>query len=182
MKTQAFILFTALTAAPLLAWAQQPPPPAGAPPAWHQGDRQAFRQFRQQSERLRTQVRAAMLAALTPGHRALLARIAGNLAVSPNPDPRAAAQQLDAALTPPERQSILAAQQSFMSQMRSLHQQMRAQFVSQLTPAQKAQMQARMAQFQGHHGHHHRAPDAGFLLLRASMPGAPGGMRGHFGG
>lgn len=183
MKTRAFILLIAMTAAPLLAWAQQPPaPPAGAPPAWHQGNHQAFKQFRQQSEHLRAQARAAMLAALTPGHRALLARIAGNLAISPNPDPRAAAQQLDAALTPSERQSVLAAQQSLMSQMRSLHRQMRAQFMSQLTPTQKAQMQARMAQFQGRHGHHHHTPDAGFLLLRASLPGPPDGMRGHFRG
>lgn len=184
MKTQAFFLFTVLLAAPLFVNAQQSPPPPSGGPAWHQGDRQAFRQFRQQSEHLRVQTHAAMLAALTPGHRALLARIAGDLAVSSNPDPRAAAQQLDAALSPSERQSVLAAQQSFMSQMRSLHEQMRAQFMSQLTPAQKAQMQARLAQFQGHHGQHHRhTPDAGFLLLRTSLPGQPGGMRGgHFGG
>jgi hypothetical protein len=53
-----------------------------------------------------------MLRALTSAHRNLLATIAGQLTTSQNPDINGAAQRLDSALSPAEKQAILAAQKT----------------------------------------------------------------------
>ncbi len=50
--------------------------------------------------------RAAMLGAVTPAHRDLIARLVGALAVAPEPDIDRAAAQLDAQLTPAEVRAI----------------------------------------------------------------------------
>jgi len=68
-----------------------------------------------------------MLNALTPAHRTLLANVAGQLAIAPTPDFRAAAQQLETALSPAEKQAILAANSAARTQMRSLMEKARAQ-------------------------------------------------------
>ncbi|GEM_PF-2310776 len=68
-----------------------------------------------------------MLNALTPAHRTLLSNVVGQLAVSPTPDFRAAAQQLDSALSAGEKQSILNAETTARSQMRNAIAQMRSQ-------------------------------------------------------
>ncbi len=44
--------------------------------------------------------RQSMLAALTPEHRQLLAQIASDLVIAPNPDLEGASRRLDAALSP----------------------------------------------------------------------------------
>jgi len=53
--------------------------------------------------------RSAMLTALAPPHRQLLASIAARLATSTSPDYNDAARQLDVALTPAEKHAILTA-------------------------------------------------------------------------
>jgi hypothetical protein len=146
-----FVLLAVLAAwLPLVAAAQQvPPDPAqGAPEIagpMSQQERNQMRGFMEQMRTLRQQYRSQMLAALTPEHRQLLATIAGQLATSPNPDPKAAAKQLDDALTSSEKQGILKAEQSYRTQTKALHDKM------------LAQMQARRPQV--------RQPDPGMLLL-----------------
>jgi hypothetical protein len=93
-------------------------------------DRSAMRQMRQQMTQIRTQARTQMLGTLTPAHRTLLANVAGQLAVAATPNFRAAAQQLDTALSPTEKQAILAADTNARTQMRTAFQQMRSQMPS----------------------------------------------------
>ncbi|MGH7662356.1 MAG: hypothetical protein ACRENA_15720 [Vulcanimicrobiaceae bacterium] len=50
----------------------------------------------------------------------MLANVVGQMAVSQTPDRKAAAAQLDAALTPGEKDTILAAHRDAMTQMHSL--------------------------------------------------------------
>ncbi|HEY9085614.1 MAG TPA: hypothetical protein VIN40_06730 [Candidatus Tyrphobacter sp.] len=205
MNSKAFALFLALALTPLIASAQTqsspapaaPAAPATVPapagpmemqmemsPAQRQAHMQAMRAFRQQAEHLHRATRAKMLAALTAAHRALLARVVGNLAIAANPDPRAAARTLDAAISSGERQAVLNAQRSEMSQMHALMEQMRTQMENSLTPAQRAQMQSHMIEMHGHgmmtgmmmddmgmHHHGRHASDAGFILLHSLMPG-----------
>jgi hypothetical protein len=87
----------------------------------------AMRQMRQQMTQIRTQARTQMLGTLTPAHRTLLANVAGQLAVTTTPNFRAAAQRLDTALSPTEKQAILAADTSARNQMRTAFAQMRSQ-------------------------------------------------------
>jgi hypothetical protein len=115
-----------------------------------------MRQMRQQMAQIHTQARTQMLGALTPAHRSLLANVAGQLAIAPAPNFRAAAQQLDTALSATEKQSILAADTSARNQMRTAFQQMR----SQMPPPP-----AGASPFPG------RPPFAG--------PGGPGGPNGE---
>jgi hypothetical protein len=85
-----------------------PPPALASPPPAVL--RSSFAQTRNSIERLHQRTRAHMLAALTPPHRALLARIVGELAIARTPDPSAAASTLESALTHGEKQTILQAQ------------------------------------------------------------------------
>jgi hypothetical protein len=96
------------------------PPGASAPAAGHRGFSDRRHADRAQFERIRLRERAQILAALSSGHRALLANVVGQLAIAPNPDPRAAAARLDAALSPAETRTILAADKSAHEQFRSL--------------------------------------------------------------
>ena len=98
----------ALTCAPALAQ-EAPQPPAGfpAPP-----NMQAMTQ-------IHSDERVAMLNALTPEHRQLLATIAGQLAIATTPDYDAAAKQLDNALSPSEKQAITDAQKSARDKMKA---------------------------------------------------------------
>lgn len=74
----------------------------------------------QQMAQMHRQVRAQILGALTPAHKALLAQIAGELATSVDPNYDAAAARLDAALTSAEKQRIGAAAESMHAKMRSM--------------------------------------------------------------
>ncbi|MGP6188776.1 MAG: hypothetical protein ACLPSH_01630 [Vulcanimicrobiaceae bacterium] len=149
---------------------QPPPPPPGASaPA---GDQHAFfnrmREDHAQIAKIMLQARSQMLGALTPEHRALLAKVVGQLAVSTNPDPEAAARQLDAALSPSEGKAVLAAEENAHTQMRSLMQGAREH---------GARPGGNMGPGRGGPGgpggpppdgkrHEHRTPDAGRILLR----------------
>jgi hypothetical protein len=164
-------LFTLLALVPAFAFAQaQPPGPGGTP--WPRPNFGAMRQNMQQMETLHKQFRAKVLGSLTPAHRSLLASIAGQLAVSTNPDPKAAIQKLDAALSSGEKQAILNAAQSFMSQQRAMFEQslakMRAANPNMPSPRPRASGMQRTR----------RTPDAGALLLMIAT-GGPGMMGPH---
>jgi Spy/CpxP family protein refolding chaperone len=173
------LLTLAFLLAPVAVFAQDAPPP-GPPPAAGAPGPQRFaemRQDRQQIEQLHAQARTQMLAALSPAHRAALANIVGQLAVSPNPDPRAAAQQLDALLSTGEKQSILNIETQAHAQMRTLMQAARARMEASLTPDQRAQMDSRATQRQDRPHEANRQPDAGrALLMTAIHAGPPEGM------
>jgi hypothetical protein len=66
------------------------------------------------------QARAAILAALSPAHKALFAQVTGQLAVAAHPDADAAAARLNAALSATEKQKIMAAAQSAMAKMHAM--------------------------------------------------------------
>ncbi|MGH7715010.1 MAG: hypothetical protein ACREML_03330 [Vulcanimicrobiaceae bacterium] len=150
-------------ALPSVALAQSAPPPMPQRP-----NMAGFRQMHDRAERIHRAERTQVLAALTPSHRTLLASIAGNMAIAPNPDRKAAAARLDAALSPAEKSAVLAAHKSAMTQM---HDAMHA-------------MMARMPRPQGSAGPHpmwkHRArhtPTAGELVLAITNgEGGPHGM------
>lgn len=169
------VLFTLLASVPVLVFAQAQPPPGGAP--WPRPDAGQMRQNMQQMQALHQQFRAKVLGALTPAHRNLLASIAGQLAVSANPDSKAAVAKLDAALSSSEKQAILNAAQSFMSQQRSMREQaiakMRAANPNMPSPRPRPSGMERMK----------RTPDAGRLLLMiATGHGGPGmGMHARMG-
>lgn len=181
MSSKAIALFLALASAPAIAAAQSAsplaPPPAtatAAPPApphapfsraEMRAHMQAFRQFHDQVERLHDSARAKILGALSAAHRALLARVVGNLAVSAHPDRRIAARELDAALTAHERQAILNESRYVMEQTRALMNRMRSQMMSTMGSAQRHRV-VMMHGGMRHYGHHHRAPDAGEILLQ----------------
>jgi hypothetical protein len=171
------IMSLALLLTPAAALAQATPPaapPGAAGQPMQRPDFAAMRKVREQVEQIRSAGRSQMLGALTPEHRALLASLVGQLATAPNPDPKAAAQQLDSALTPAESQAVLAAADQMRTQMRST------------LEAARAQMQGSADQGAGppdggglrHNGRHgERTPDAGRVLLRAVLE-APGPGRG----
>jgi hypothetical protein len=178
LLTMAFLL------APVAGFAQDAPP-AGPPPPMAAGapNPQRFaemRQDREQMEQLHKQARAQMLAAISPAHRALLANIIGQLAIAPNPDPRAAALQLDAALSGGEKQSILNVEAQMHAQMKTMMEAARARMESSMSADQRSAMDARMAKREDR-PHSERTPDAGRALLgmaiHAGGPGGPEGMR-----
>lgn len=163
------VLFTLLASVPVLVFAQAQPPPGSGGTPWQRPGSGEMRQNMQQMEALHKQFRAKILGALTPAHRNLLASVAGQLAVSTNPDPKAAIQKLDAALTGGEKQAILNAAQSFMSQQRAMREQalakMRAANPNMPSPRPRPSGMQRTR----------RAPDAGALLLMVAT-GGPGMM------
>jgi hypothetical protein len=169
MKLRNLALFLVLGTMPALALAQTPQP--GPNPAMR-AHMQAFRQFHAQAEQEWRATRARMLAALSAEHRLMVAHIVGMLAISPRPDLRAAARQIDAILTPAERSAILADAQAEHAQMRAEMQQMRAQMMqahSQMMQAHTQMMQAHEGMEHGNREHH--APTAGGALLHNLIPG-----------
>jgi hypothetical protein len=168
MRSFILALVLASVAAPAAALAQDA---TGGPPPGTAQQHALFDQVHQQIERLHEQSRAQMLGALTPAHKQLLAQVAGQLAISPNPDFAAAARRIDSALSPAESQSILRTHEAFRQQEHSVMDAAREQFEKTLTPDQQQQMQAHMEQH-GKFGSsgQHTMPQltAGALLL---MPG-----------
>ncbi len=146
------------------------PAPAAAVARPHAHD--AFRQTARQISQYRMQARSQMLGALTPAHRSLLATIAGQLAISTNPDPAAAAKQLDAALTPGESQAVLRAHDAMKTQARAAMTAARKQFEANMTADQRAAQAARAGSAAPTKAHARRADagkDAGRILLELSM-------------
>jgi hypothetical protein len=120
------ILAAALAAfTPAVAGAQQSAmPAASARPMMTPAQRQQMRAMRTQFMQMHRQLRSQVLSDLTPAHKALLSQVAGQLAVSPDPNFDAAANQLDAALSADEKQKIVSAAQSMRSRLRSMVQSM----------------------------------------------------------
>ena len=158
MKIATFALVAALAAAPVSALAQVPP---GAPGMGGPSSAQM-----QQMQQMHAAARTKMLAALSPAHKALLARILGNLGTAENPDYGAAAKELDAALTPAEKQAILGVHDAMRKQMESL---MKQQHGDHQPPGGAM----------GHPMHHHSMNDPGaMLLMMSSHPMGPMGPMG----
>lgn len=129
--------------------------------------RQQMHAQMQQMETLHKQFRTQVLAALTPAHKQLYAQIVGNLAIAASPDPRAAAAQLDAALSASEKTTILNAHKQFASQMMVMRKQMLANH-----PRPKPSGSPWPHHSRG--SHKPFTPDAGQILL--AMAGGHDGM------
>jgi hypothetical protein len=188
---RSIVLSLALAFAPIAALAQGAPPPG--PPGMDGGSAltgaqmSAMRQVHAQAQAARMQTRSRLIAALTPAHRAAVANVFGQLALSSNPDPRAAAQSLDAFLSPAEKQSIVSIAAAERTSMRALMQQARAQFESTLGADQRARMEQRHAKMDGMRQSRPLPADAadpGAIVLRTlGTVGGPGmhgpGMHAH---
>jgi hypothetical protein len=172
MKYALGLISLAFLLAPAAAGADDSSPPPSPPTAMGAhafGERRGFhdmRQERAQFEQLRFQARTQVLGALTPAHRALLAKVVGQLAVAPNPDPRAAAKELDTALSPAETKTILATGDNLRTKMRGLFEAMRHHPQENATPGNGPPPNA------PHPGWQHR-PDAGEILLHLTAFAPP---------
>jgi hypothetical protein len=164
MNKSLLALALALSVTPIAALAQDANAPAPQTPDQHQAVQQTFQRFFQQEEQLHQQMRSQILSSLSPVHRREVAAVIGQLAVAQNPDPQAAAKQLDMALSPGERQRIMAAHESFRNQTIQLHEQMRTQMQSELPPGHPMDRWPQNASMQ------HPQPDAGTILLSALSP------------
>jgi hypothetical protein len=153
-----------MLAVPAIAGAQQAP---GSPdPAM----RQQMHAEMQQIMKLHQQFRAQVLGALTPAHKQLYASVVGGLAIAANPDRRAAAKQLDAALSPSETTAILNANKQLMTAMKPLWQQMMANHPRPMPSGSPWPKRSH-----GQHGPH--AQTAGGILL--GMASGHDGMMMH---
>lgn len=174
------LLTLALTAAaslPIAASAQQGPPGPPNPPTTAQ--RTQMRANMEQMRKMHEQFRAQILGALTPEHRQLLASIAGNLAIAPQPDYRAAVRQLDDALSPAEKSAILADEKQMREQMRAQMKAMMASMPKRPWPHPSGAMQR---SWKGSHTPHEMTAGA-ILLGAASGRGMMfGGWHGAHGG
>ncbi len=184
----------------LPALAQEAPTPGDMP---RPGDATMARPSTQQMEAMRAlhtqmrqiheQSRLTALGALTPAHRVALANIIGQLAIAPNPNRRAAEMQIDALLSPNEKNAVLSAEANERTGARSLMESARAQMEAAATPDERAKMQARDAaraqrEAEGRQRMTAMTPDAGRTLLRYAagggerMGGPMGGRVGAFQG
>ena len=186
MNTNALFLALAIAAAPVSALADDQGGPPAAPPQLTQSQRDALgaamKSYRDKSMALHQQARTQILGALTPANKTLLGSVVSQLAVAPQPDPRAAASQLDAALSQNEKQSILTAAASLHDGEKALRDQMRAQMASVMPamPPRPARSGGGPGDRQGRE-HEAHTPDAGFILLMTAMGPAGGGRMGMMG-
>ncbi|HKE37199.1 MAG TPA: hypothetical protein VKB39_07200 [Candidatus Baltobacteraceae bacterium] len=163
MKNVIVALSLALSLVPVSAMAQNTA--AGVrsvTPAQRQAMFQQFQAFHQREEQLHQQFRAQILGSLSVDQRNSAANVIGQLAVSTNPDPKAAAAQLDSMLSQGQKQQILNAHNTFRAQSKTLHEQMFRQMRNEMPgggpmgehPGMKDMMQ-----------HQEMQPDAGMILL-----------------
>ena len=147
------------SALPLSALAQAGPPPGGPPP-----------EMRAQMQQMHEAARTAAFGALTPAHRAQVQSIVDGVNNGTTTDLRAAAQQIDAILTPQESTAVLDALAKSREQMRD---QMRAQW--QQAHPDASPRPEREHENGGPNGETRRKPDAGFSLLMTGV--SPDRMR-----
>ncbi len=170
MKRSLLLSLVILAASPLPAIAQQTPldgAPGFATPSPQMFA--AMQQSRAQLQQLRVQARSRMLASLTPAHRALVANIVGQLTLSVDPNPRAAAAQLDTVFAPAEKQAIVNIDAAVRTNARAIFERQHAAMEATLTPDQRAHMAQRHAKMEalGAQALQHRpAPDPGAIVLR----------------
>ena len=142
MKIKAAACMLALLSAPVLASAQESSPapvpaspvaaPAVSPPAQSWPSKPAITPadlaqlktflaadiaFGEKQRALMESSRANLFAAVMPAHREAVAQIIGELAMSSTPDANAAAKQVDAVLSPAEKDAIIAAYQDARAPM-----------------------------------------------------------------
>ena len=159
------VLFAGLLS-PALALADQP---NAAPPGMEK-HAAIFEQTHAKMEALHRQARVQILATLSPAHKALLAQVVGELAVSANPDPAAAARRLNAALSPGESQAIMRTANAVHTQMRSIMEAARAEAERSLPPDESTEMTTKHTEV--HMGMPAQGPkDAGSILLMLASPG-----------
>jgi hypothetical protein len=182
---RSIMLSLALAFAPVAGLAQGAPSPG--PPGMESNSvptsaqMSAMRQVHAQAEAAHVQARSRLIAALSPAHRTAVASIFGQLALAPNPDLHAAAQSLDALLTPAEKQSVVSIAAAERSNMHALMQQARAQFESTLSADQRermAQRHAKMEDMRQNHPLPADAADPGAIVLRTLGAFGGHGMRG----
>ena len=172
MKSIALLGF-AFAMSPVLAAAQQSPPPDAAASFPHPSFA-AMQQMHGQMEQIHKQARAQILGSLTPAHRTMLASVVGNLAISANPDRAAAARTIDASLSQSESRSILATEAAARDQEHALMTTARTQFEASLTAEQRTAMQQRMVAHQAERpdgAMRQHTPDAGMTLLDVAIGG-----------
>jgi hypothetical protein len=179
MKTGFLALALALTLLPISAIAQNAPPPE-AQPAMTDQQRQAmyntFKQIHTQEETLHKQLRAQVLASLTPLHRQAVASLIGQLAIAANPDEAVTAKQIDVLLSNGEKSQILAAHSNYLNQSKALHQQAMAQMQKYLPSGGPESGKQHM----GMHGKSHtQVTDPATILLHVLS--SDGDMHGHGG-
>jgi len=164
------LLSLVLAFAPAFAGAQTAPlPTSGGAPTLNVQQQAGLQQLRVRFQQSRLQTRTQLLAALTPAHRAAVANILGQLALTLNPNPGAAAQALDTVLAPSEKQSILNIAAAERANTQTLRQQQKAIFEATLTAAERAQAAQRESQRQAYRQSHPRpihVPDPGAIVLR----------------
>jgi len=136
MKYAILALSLALALGPVAVLADDNNAPPPGPPQLTQAQREnlekTFETYHTQMEQLHAQLRTQVLSSISPAHRTTIAGIIGNLAISSNPDPKAAARQIDTLLSQGEQQRIVGLHNTFHAQVEKLHQQMRAQLESQM--------------------------------------------------
>jgi hypothetical protein len=171
MNKSFFALALALSLIPAVALAQDTNSSQPPTDAQRQAMHQMLQQFEQSEQQLHDQLRSQVLGGLTPAHRRAIAAEIGNLVISPNPDMDAAAKQIDAILSPGERQRILVAHAAYASQAHQLHEQMQSQLQSEIPnahPPTEGHMMTAAMQMQ--------MRDPGWILLRALPPHERGTM------
>jgi hypothetical protein len=119
--------------------------------------------------------KAKMFGSLSAAHRAYVANVIGNLAISSKPNPKAAIAQIDATLTATEKAAVINAHAAGMKQMRALGKRLRAQMQAQWQ-ASGASPRPRWSHRPMHRMHKPRTPDAGAFLLQAAHGPGPGMM------
>jgi hypothetical protein len=169
MKKSILALAFAVSALPLAALAQDTNAPAAPTPEQRQAMRQTFERFAQQEGQLHQQMRSQILSSLSQVHLRAVAATIGQLAISADPDTQAAAKRIDQMLSPAERQRIMTAHETFRTQSRQLHDQMRTAMQSEM-PAGHAPMGPNGQMMQ------HPPLDAGTILLMALTPHPMMGM------
>jgi hypothetical protein len=171
MSKSFFALALALNLIPAVALAQDSSPAQQPTDAQRQAMHQMHEQFEQSERQLHDQLRSQVLSGLTPAHRRAIAAEIGNLVVSPNPDIDAAAKQIDAILSPGERERILQAHAAYASQARQLHEQIKSQLQSAMPnwhPSTREHVMSAAMQME--------MRDPGWILLRALPPHEHGTM------
>jgi len=140
---QAVVAFAfVLATAPAFVSAQTvPPSPAPSAASPLAAEMSAGMSMMSRMMQVQQRARAASLAALTPGHRELLARIVGELAIAPDPNFDASAARLDAALSPAEVQALGRAEAAKRAEMAAQAGQMQSTLQSTLSPEQLKAMQ-----------------------------------------
>ena len=167
----------------LPALAQEAPPPDAMRPGGEAAmarptpqQMEAMQKLHEQMRQIHMQSRLQMLGSLTAAHRAALANIIGQLAIAPQPNRRAAEAQIDALLSPAEKNAVLTSEATARTNSRTLMESARAQFEASLPADDRAKMQARDASRAARQNQTRpqMTPDAGRALLRIAGGGEGG--------